>query len=63
MTKINVNATNSKVNNGKLFITPLKAHQITNPSLKEQIDFQSNVDYPNLGKLVEFKGNYSRLLK
>jgi hypothetical protein len=63
MTKINVNATNSKVINGKLFITPLKAHQITNPSLKEQIDFQSNVDYPNLGKLVEFKGNYSRLLK
>jgi hypothetical protein len=63
MTKINVNATNSKVINGKLFITPLKAHQITNPSLKEQIDFQSNVDYPNLGKLVEFKGNYSRSLK
>jgi hypothetical protein len=63
MTKINVNATNSKVINGKLFITPLKAHQITNPTLKEQIDFQSNVDYPNLGKLVEFKGSYSRSLK
>jgi len=49
--------------NGKLFITPLKAHQITNPTLKEQIDFQSIIDYPNLGKLVEFKGNYSRSTK
>jgi hypothetical protein len=63
MTKINVNATNSKMVGGKLFITSLKAHQITNPTLKEQIDFQSSVDYPNLGKLVEFKGNYSRSLK
>jgi hypothetical protein len=63
MTKINVNATNSKMVNGKLFITPLKAHQITNPTLKEQIDFQSSIDYPNLGKLVEFKGNYSRSIK
>ncbi len=63
MTKINVNATNSKMINGKLFITPLKAHQITNPSLKEQIDFQSCVDYPILGKLVEFKGSFSRSIK
>lgn len=63
MKKINVNAKNSKLINGKLFITSLKAHKITNPTLKEQIDFQSNVNYPNLGKLVEFKGNYSRLIK
>jgi hypothetical protein len=63
MTKINVNTTNSKLVNGKLFITPLKAQQITNPKLQEQINFQSSIDYPNLGKLVEFNGNYSRSTK
>ena len=61
--KINVNSTNSKIVDGKLYITPSKAHQIINPYLKEQVDFQSHINYPGLGKLVEFKGNYSRSIK
>jgi len=63
MTKINVNNTNSKVIDNKLFITTLKAHQITNSSLKEQVDYTSNIQFPVLGKLVEFKGDYSRSIK
>ena len=59
--KIRVNTTNSKVLNGKLFISLLKAQQITSKVLKELIYYDNNMVYPGLGKLVEYNGPYIRV--
>ena len=59
--KIRVNTTNSKVLNGKLFISLLKAQQITSKVLKELICYDNSMVYPGLGKLVEYKGSYIRV--
>ena len=63
MTKIRVNQTNSKVLAGTLFITLLKAVQVSKSKvLAELIEYDNNLTYPGLGKLVEYNGAYSRKL-
>ena len=63
MTKIRVNQTNSKVLAGTLFITLLKAVQISKSKvLEELIEYDNNLVFPGLGKLVEYNGAYSRKL-
>lgn len=56
--KINVNATNSKVITGKLFITGLKMSQLK--SLVEYIIPGSTVAHPTMGLLYEYDGPFSR---
>jgi hypothetical protein len=57
--KINVNAENSKMIGGKLFITGLKMSRLTN-KLSEFIVKGSTVKHPTLGDMYEFDGPYSR---
>ena len=64
MAKIRVNTTNSKVMNGKLFITELKAVLVSKSKvLAELIEYDNNLTYPGIGKLVEYKGPYIRVTK
>ena len=64
MTKIRVNSENSKVFAGTLFITLLKALQVSKSVVLEKlIEYDNNLIYPGLGKLVEYKGAYSRKIK
>ena len=61
MSKIRVNSENSKVLNGKLFITLLKVLQVSKSKVLEKlVEYDNNLVYPGLGKLVEYKGAYSR---
>ena len=63
MTKIRVNPTNSKVLNGKLFITELKALLISKSKvLAELIEYDNNIVFKGT-KLVEYNGPYIRLKK
>ena len=57
--KINVNATNSKIIAGKLFITGLKMSMLTN-ALSEFIVKGSTVNHPVLKDMYEYAGPYSR---
>ena len=57
--KINVNATNSKLIDGRLFITGLKMNALS-PSFKEMIISGNTIVHPSLGTLYEFNGPYSR---
>ena len=63
--KIRVSSENSKVLSGKLFITELKAVLISKASkvLAELIEYDNNIVYPGIGKLVEYKGAYIRVIK
>ena len=62
--KIRVNQENSKVFAGTLFITLLKAVLVSKSKvLAELIEYDNNLVYPGMGKLVEYKGAYSRTLK
>ena len=63
MAKIRVNQSNSKVMNGRLFITMLKAQQIKSIVLQKLIEYGNSIVYPNVGKLVEYKGTYIRVQK
>ena len=63
MAKIRVNQSNSKVMNGRLFITMLKAQQIKSKVLAELVEYGNSIVYPNIGKLVEYKGAYIRVQK
>ena len=59
--KIRVSQANSKVLNGKLFITLLKALQVSKSVvLAKLVEYDNNIVHPTLGKLVEYKGAYSR---
>ena len=61
MTKIRVNPTNSKVLNGKLFITELKALLVSKSKvLAELIEYDNNIVFKGT-KLVEYNGPYIRL--
>ena len=60
MTKIRVNFENSKVVNGKLFITLLKATQIKHKLLQDNIEYDSYIIHPQIGKCVQFTGSYTR---
>jgi hypothetical protein len=57
--KINVNMENSKVVNGKLFITGMKLSKLSN-SLTEFITRGNTITHPTLGKMFEYSGPYSR---
>ena len=62
--KIRVNTTNSKVVDGRLFISLLKALQVSKSVVLEKLVEHGNyIVYPNLGKLVEYKGDYIRVQK
>jgi len=65
MAKIRVNQENSKVFAGTLFITMLKAVLISKTSkvLAELIEYDNNLIYPGIGKLVEYNGPYIRVTK
>jgi hypothetical protein len=64
MRKIRVNTTNSKVMNGILFISMLKAVLVSKSKvLAELIEYDNNLVYPGMGKLVEYKGAYIRVTK
>jgi len=57
--KINVNATNSKVIGGKLFITGLKMSKLST-QLAQFIVSGSKIQHPVLGTMYEFNGPFSR---
>ena len=62
MRKIRVNTKNSKVVNGRLFISLLKALQIKSVILKKLINYSNSVLFPNMqDKLVEYTGPYIRI--
>ncbi len=63
MAKIRVNTTNSKVLDGRLFISLLKAVQIKSTVLQKLIEYGNSATFPGLGKLVEYKGAYIRVQK
>ena len=60
MAKIRVSTKNSKVVDGRLFITMLKAQTVTSKVLSKLIEYGNYIVYPGLGRLVEYKGVYSR---
>ena len=62
--KIRVNTTNSKVVDGRLFISLLKALQVSKSKvLAELIEYDNNLVFPGLGKLVEYNGAFIRVNK
>ena len=64
MKKIRVNTTNSKVLDGRLFISLLKAVLVSKSKvLEELINYGNSANFPGLGKLVEYKGPYIRVTK
>ena len=65
MRKIRVSTENSKVLAGVLYITELKAVLISKASkvLAELIEYDNNLVYPGIGKLVEYNGPYIRVIK
>ena len=65
MKKIRVSTENSKVLAGILYITELKAVLISKASkvLAELIEYDNNLVYPGMGKLVEYNGPYIRVIK
>ena len=63
MSKIRVSTKNSKVVDGRLFITMLKAQSIKSVVLQKLIEYGNSIVYPNIGKLVEYKGAYIRVTK
>tara|TARA_R110000772_G_scaffold146464_1_gene256648 strand:+ start:218 stop:400 length:183 start_codon:yes stop_codon:yes gene_type:complete len=56
--KINVNATNSKMVDGKLFITGLKMSQLK--ALSDFIIKGNTIEYLGLGKMYQYDGPFSR---
>ncbi len=60
--KIRVSAKNSKVLNGELFITELKAISVKIKDLAEKIDWQNKAFHPSLGKMVSYSGKYIRVV-
>ena len=63
MAKIRVNVNNSKVVDGRLFISMLKAQTVTSKVLSKLIEYGNYIIHPSLGKLVEYKGGYIRVTK
>ena len=59
MKRININAENSKVINGGIFITGLKMNGL-GKLLREYIVGGSTITHPVLGLLYEYTGPYSR---
>ena len=61
--KIRVNKTNSKIVDGRLYISMLKAQTVTSKVLSKLIEYGNYIVYPGLGRLVEYKGSYIRVTK
>ena len=61
--KIRVSTSNSKIMNGRLFISMLKAQSITSVVLQKLVEYGNSIVYPGIGKLVEYKGGYIRIAK
>ncbi len=62
--KIRVSQANSKVIDGKLFITLLKALLVSKSKvLAELIEYDNSLVFPGLGKLVEYNGAFIRVNK
>jgi hypothetical protein len=61
--KIRVSTLNSKVLDGRLFISLLKAQQVKSNVLQKLIEYGNSAVFPGLGKLVEYKGAYIRVNK
>jgi hypothetical protein len=59
MNRINVNLNNSKVIDGKLFITGLKMARLTE-KFKAFIVAGSTINHPVLGLMYEYSGPYAR---
>ena len=62
MKKIRVGTKNSKVINGQLFITELKAISIKIKNLADRINWQDKVFHPTLGKMLSYSGKYIRVV-
>ena len=58
--RIRVTTKNSKVINGQLFITELKAISIKIKDLAERINWHNKVFHPTLGKMLAYSGKYIR---
>ena len=64
MAKIRVSTLNSKIMNGRLFISGLKAVLVSKSKvLAELVNHGNSIVYPGLGKLVENSGPYIRINK
>ena len=64
MAKIRVNVNNSKVVEGRLFISMLKAQQIKSVVLQKLINYSNSVLFPGMqDRLVEYNGAYIRVKK
>ena len=64
MAKIRVSTKNSKVLDGRLFITMLKAQQIKSVVLQKLINYSNSVMFPGMqDRLVEYNGAYIRIKK
>ena len=61
--KIRVNKTNSKIVDGRLYISMLKAQTVTSKVLSKLIEYGNYIVYPGLGRLGEYKGSYIRVTK
>ena len=64
MAKIRVNTTNSKIVDGRLFISMLKAQTVTSKVLQKLINYSNSVLFPGMqDRLVEYNGAYIRIKK
>tara|TARA_R110000824_G_scaffold83190_1_gene208337 strand:+ start:342 stop:530 length:189 start_codon:yes stop_codon:yes gene_type:complete len=62
MSKIRVNGDNSKVIDGKLFISLPKLNSIKY-QLQENINTKSSIVHPTIGRMVSYEGGYIRVIK
>lgn len=56
---IRLNPQNSKVIDGKVFITAMKVHSLK-ANLKQHVVEGSRVEHPMLGTLYQYDGEYTR---
>ena len=59
MKKVNLNPSNSKVINGTVFVTALKALAMSK-MLSDQLEHGNNITHPTLGIMYQYNGPYSR---
>lgn len=59
---IRLNEKNSKIMNGRVFITALKAKNI-NSILQGFLNEGSKINHPKMGMLIEYTGPYTRSIK
>lgn len=57
--KLEVKIENSKVINGSLYITALLAQRLI-MGQKALVDFSNKVNFPGMGQLVKYNGEYNR---